>query len=1154
MRMSSDYRIQALVYFLRYGGVLSSSQLQQIQLQQDLVSYIRDQKILSEQQWYFFDHFYHEYLIVTYARQKNVISQQQFHDILLRKMQLRTASLLSTEVPIIENNLRKILIRLEEEKLITSEENVQLQQQCNSAQREKSKKFNHYVLEEELGRGGMGVVYKALDTNLNRYVALKIIRGDNAQQEDIMRFMRESKAVAQLDHPNIVRIFEMGKVPENYYTMEYIEGMTLHSAIHDQQITIREVVKIISDIARALESAHQKNIIHRDIKPANIMLANKTPKLMDFGLVKMDSGASLSKTGDIIGTIFYMSPEQVETITLTDNRSDIYSLGATLYEALVGRPPFQGQTHINVIHQIAYDEPISLRKLNPDIAAELEAICLKCLEKKPTLRYQNAMDLAEDLINFSRGLPVSARPANFVKKTYRWCKRHYTFTFISLAFVVFLVSIFYLNKRNNDELNRKNEKLVEITKQLEHTNNSLRTAKKQQEVAFVESQERLVDAHLKMTDVYLERFAYTQAQSEINKAQQILQLPIMSKISRYQKYCAQTDIYQKYAIAPHLPRLTSEWALPHQQRCFVSSRGRYIAFIVSGEIRYWDLKTSPQNFFSIPCTANTFLCFSKSEKYLFYLHDRKIYRYFFQDKTSTMLSSVVENFVEAAANENWLALYYRKGKKRHVKLFDIQRQEFKDVLSSSAKVILHMTPSYFVGNDRFQVKIMDLVSGKEQLFYHLGNRPSYMCLANQQDLFMGDNAGNIYIYDTGKLSSKNNVPTVIKAQKDKVRNIQFSKDLQFFATMDNSGVYVWDYTTRNKILSLPLLKPVGVRFCGKNTLRVFFHKDNKFVVQDWNFSPLFQKTLELDKNHRGKFTLVRQNVQQIDSFSSNPVTFSRNNKFAAISYASSIVFWNLKTNRSYTFSFSILTFGTVDQIMFSEDETKAFCLSEYGKLVIVDMENMQHPRYYDAEFEQDSVICLLNKQLLLVAGQKRLRLYNISTKKLQEIAKLGADIFHIKLSPDKKHLAILQEKGFEIWQLQNSTHSIRIVKKTTVAKRQYWFRSQIVWHPASEQIVSSTARDIQFYRRNGKNTWVNTHNIVHDREVKRLGYSRKGKYLAVHNLHNTAVYDVKNNVRVLLYPGYAKGISANFDRKWQYFAFPDVRGGIFLFHMSKGQK
>jgi len=305
------------------------------------------------------------------------------------------------------------------------------------------RRFGDYELLEELGRGGMGIVYKARQVSLDRIVALKVLKhGDRSTDMDLQRFRNEAEAAARLNHPNIVPVYEVGEAEgQLYFTMRFIEGITLSRLLTDHPLPAREAARIVSIVSRAIHYAHQNNVLHRDLKPANILLrvegANHAqeassaelsslstphpppatiPFVMDFGLAKrVQGGASLTATGAILGTPSYMPPEQASGGRgKIGPASDVYSLGAILYELLTGRPPFQAASSVDTLLLVLDQEPVEPRRLNPQVDKGLELICLKCLQKQPDLRYASAAVLADDLDKFLAGDRPSVWSGSFL--------------------------------------------------------------------------------------------------------------------------------------------------------------------------------------------------------------------------------------------------------------------------------------------------------------------------------------------------------------------------------------------------------------------------------------------------------------------------------------------------------------------------------------------------------------------------------------------------------------------------------------------------------------------------------------------------------------------------------------------------------------------
>ncbi len=274
--------------------------------------------------------------------------------------------------------------------------------------------FGEYELVEEIARGGMGVVYKARHRTLNRVVALKmILSGQFADAADVRRFHQEAESAANLDHPGIVPIYDIGEHDgRHYFSMKYIEGGSLAKRLPKMRKDTRRIVGLIADVARAIHHAHQRGILHRDLKPANILLdENDRPLVSDLGLAKqITSESDLTHTGAVVGTPAYMPPEQAAAKKEITTAADIYSIGAILYEALTGRPPHLADSPVETMMQVLDTDIVRPRERESGVDAILELICLKCLEKDPDKRYSSAAALAEDLENWVAGDPVSVRP------------------------------------------------------------------------------------------------------------------------------------------------------------------------------------------------------------------------------------------------------------------------------------------------------------------------------------------------------------------------------------------------------------------------------------------------------------------------------------------------------------------------------------------------------------------------------------------------------------------------------------------------------------------------------------------------------------------------------------------------------------------------
>jgi hypothetical protein len=346
-------------------------------------------------------------------------------------------------------------------------------------------RVGNYEVLGEIGRGGMGVVYRARQAGLGRVVALKmIVAGPYAGEEEVARFRREAEAVARLQHPNIVQIFEVGQshgLP--YFSLEFVDGGSLADQLAVAPLAARRAAALVETLALAMHHAHRQGIVHRDLKPANVLLAaDGTPKITDFGLAKrLEVPSGQTRTGAVVGTPGYMAPEQAGG----KNRevgpaADVYALGAILYECLTGRPPFRGATVLETLEQVWTREPVPPSRLQPKVSRDLETICLKCLQKDPRKRYPSAQELADDLQRWQAGGPIRARPVGRLERAAKWVRRNPTMAGLLAAVAVAMatgtaVSIaFAVEAAHQTQVARRNEAAaIETKSNLEQANASL---------------------------------------------------------------------------------------------------------------------------------------------------------------------------------------------------------------------------------------------------------------------------------------------------------------------------------------------------------------------------------------------------------------------------------------------------------------------------------------------------------------------------------------------------------------------------------------------------------------------------------------------------------------------------------------------------------
>jgi serine/threonine-protein kinase len=302
-----------------------------------------------------------------------------------------------------------------------------------------------YEVLEELGRGGMGVVFKARQVGLDRLVALKVVlAGEFAGASERARFRAEALAAARLSHPNVVQVFEVGEHQGHpYLALEYVEAGTLADRLRGGPLPPRQAAELIQQLARAAQVAHDRGVVHRDLKPANVLLTRDgTPKVTDFGLAKrLDAQTAATQSGAVVGTPAYMAPEQAAGKTReVGPAADVWALGVILYECLTGRPPFQAATPLDTVVQVLTAEPVPPRRLRPGVPRDLQTVCLHCLDKEPRKRYPSALALADDLGRWLAGESIKARPVGRVGRLWRWCRRRPAVAVLLLALALSLLA------------------------------------------------------------------------------------------------------------------------------------------------------------------------------------------------------------------------------------------------------------------------------------------------------------------------------------------------------------------------------------------------------------------------------------------------------------------------------------------------------------------------------------------------------------------------------------------------------------------------------------------------------------------------------------------------------------------------------------------
>ncbi len=367
---------------------------------------------------------------------------------------------------------------------------------ASSVEARRPKQIGDYQIDRVLGRGGMGIVYKARQTKLGRDVALKmVLAGSHASNELLARFIAEAKAVAHLQHPNIVQIFEVGEHDNlPFFSLEFVDGPSLDKRIGGKPLAPEEAAQLTITLCQAMQYAHDHGVLHRDLKPANVLVSSEgVAKVTDFGLAKRledSDDSSSTRTGTIMGTPSYMSPEQARgAVHELGPATDQYSIGAILYEFLTGRPPFTSPKPVETIMQVLNNEPVPPKQLQPKLPIDIETICLKALQKEPGKRYASCAEMAADLGRFLRNEPILARPVSRSEQAWRWCRRNPLVASLSLAAGLGLIAVAGISTWSAYTLATKN-KLIEEQANIARTNEQRAL---EQEALAKRNEQRAVD-------------------------------------------------------------------------------------------------------------------------------------------------------------------------------------------------------------------------------------------------------------------------------------------------------------------------------------------------------------------------------------------------------------------------------------------------------------------------------------------------------------------------------------------------------------------------------------------------------------------------------------------------------------------------------------
>ncbi|BBM85876.1 serine/threonine-protein kinase [Candidatus Uabimicrobium amorphum] len=1036
--------------------------------------------------------------------------------------------------------------------------------------------FHHYEIEGELGRGGMGVVYKVRDTQLNRTVALKVVQSQHLQQDGIKRFMQEIQAIASLNHPNIVQLFEYGNTPQTYYTMEYIEGITFKSFVQNKRLPMKKIAEVVQKIAQALHCVHQEKIIHRDIKPANIMIVGEEPKVMDFGLAKVGD-SQLSQTGTMLGTLAYMSPEQADGQNIT-RRADIYSLGATLYEALTKRPPFQGQSTANLLNQIYNVDPIPPRQLNPDIDRDLEIVCLKCLEKDPKKRYQTAGTFARDLQNYCNNLPISARPPGLVEQVVKWCQRRPAIAALVVVvnIAMILISFSWLQThfalRETEEANRQkqkaldeNKKLVtklqDSNKELNKMNNKLAQANREKDKFLKEKTRALADTLWQRSLEKINNNNYTDATRHFMEAYKIL------NSGGNPQNIEDMLLTFKYNILLHLPLLKMEKHYRNNGEIAIAKNGEVVACLVGrhsvGKRAFcYYPQTNEQaeelalegKFFRLTLSADGKYVGALGENFVEIIHlatkkkKRFSYQYKPQDIHRRLAFSHDGKILAIKSPQDITLCFVKSGKKKVLPIGSMLTNIYPLAFSpDNTKLVslMHGELTVWEKATGWQARALGFVVPGDE--FPVTFSPDGNTIA------CGDREGNVVLYDL-----KNNTHTSLREHNGDIFDLCFNGDGQLLTSVgQDKQVILWNMHNRKVIFRRTFhnTSPGKIAFTNKDRCIAVVGSapGGKISYQTWEIRHRYEEALAINERRREFFNKKFKNLA-VKSALHKPAVFSRKARYVAVAYISTVFLWDRKKHTNVMLGSLLLP--QVNILRFTPDEKYLAILYRKGTISV--FRTADGKKVFNLSDRTISAIDFLdNDRLLCDKGENTLACFDIKKNRKVREYSMAIDVTGIQTSLDGEWIAL----GYVKSRQGQSVGGVQIVDKIgnplfSVLDADHQNRTDVIaWHPNKNMLAVGCTYNgiITLFQRDDTYGWTvkQQKKPLHFSEgLKTLSFSPDGDLLAMFMENDVVMYDIKNGFRTSLTKAYVKKGVANVSPDWSYLVLPGNLGGLQLFNFQ----
>lgn len=1047
-----------------------------------------------------------------------------------------------------------------------------------------------YEILEELGRGGMGIVYKAFDTQLKRHCAIKVLVpiGNIDKKRAIERFKTEAMAIAKITHPNIVQVYEVHDQHPYFFVMNYIEGLPLDTYIEDLDLPQR--LQMFSKICTPIIFAHQNNILHRDLKPDNIIVTvSGEPIIVDFGIAKnTEHKTNVTQTGDIVGTPRYISPEAVNGQQV-DERSDVYSLGVILYEMLTDRVPFVGGSPVEIMVRLTSEDPVAPSLLNTSVKknGDLELVCLAALEKKPPKRIPSVVYLKSEIDNIINGHPIKLKPPKMLQRFTKWRKKNpVVFATVTAMFIIVCAALFAmkLEREHSFHLQQKTQQHI---LQLQKKSMQEITETK---VSSIDSTIEALSTNIAANNIFVDYYAIKRCYRYLSEI--IDNLPP----ERAKKIYQTLNMYLKFHILCKFPHVF-EATLPPSDHIAVFS-SRFIARLYnekqSQTLYIWEKnqqqKFSQDNYYAkIPNIYNeNMLKFSSDNRYLAYQNHGHTNIFDLQTKKIIFSQLGFTGNAIFSPQNNYYLFLRQQEKVKTCHLLNLSNFQMHNFQTYDPKdMVISPNEEWLVIHDKARRKFVIYNFKKDQVFEFqndmLSNDNRICFTKNENKIFMVSRV-NITILNLSQLANEKTSPSLLMSTRLSSPPIRINDYYFTIATKDGSIVLAKqniddDSVFQEKLANYSNVGISHIAFQAPSFLTIA--RNNTLELRDLSTKKLISilrektavKQLQLQEKNGLQISLVTQQNYKEYTFPYTTLRIQNEGvkKLVAtfmsmirdIDPAHSLIVDKDTCIYTGRVGFGVWRDGRFFDKRFYEEiisvkynkSRKQLFLCGHKKMYIFSgkdaswVDNYDIPRtffkrgisYFDFSHDEQHLYLACNKPYELLQQ-------DIRTKKLQKIAQTQTPIKRIL--PLKGDMILLGCTAFV-----TDRSEIHVVNKKSQTQQQILKDTPLFGITSfatdkTQQLFAAGGQNGNILLWKGLSSPVLYDKLKIDNQVAKLMFSPQNKYLAIFSLNRTYIYNLELKTKLEIYSGYYKGKSATFSEDWKKMYTPSAVGEVMVFNQD----